>query len=506
MTTTYLQTPGSVSYEMLMAKNCSLSSSQYKNIQIPNKNVVEVRKFLDRELKRKDLGTEVGSLNYIGKSTHYFIRTKALKRYSFIPDITSESTLPIMPSSYVEMDLKKGDIIISKDSNIGEVIVLEKDYPKHMLSGALYKLPVTNNKYYLLAMIKHPVFREQLDFLVPKGSTIRHAKTLFLDCKIPMPKKNTDNTIKYIEILTKAVIKKEALIKKRHKEILNVIEEELLSHQSDNKFEYALPSYSEINKKSRLDSNLYSEIFKKEVFILENYNKGFSSIKNLGFTLSRGQNLQVSSIGKSVYSSEAHTGFYTLMLPKYLSKYGTVEQVSYLGNPRKLKTLNKGDLIFGAEGFEKGRSIVIIEGKEKVITNIHGITITQEEHDIEKAIYVKCILDYLRSKGLIDLYAVGGNGGSLAQKYWDIIPFPNLRHEIKSEISKLYHNPKARYSSEKLTLENFEKFDAKFNDSAGINELDLSAKKLKDILNNSIDNIVNDVEVIFDFSNLNKTA
>lgn len=48
------------------------------------------------------------------------------------------------------------------------------------------------------------------------------------------------------------------------------------------------------------------------------------------------------------------------MLPKFLSKYGTVDKVEYLGNPNSLKTLKKGDLIFGAEGFEKGRSIVII--------------------------------------------------------------------------------------------------------------------------------------------------
>lgn len=31
------------------------------------------------------------------------------------------------------MNLKEGDIIISKDSNIGEIVILDKDYPNYML-------------------------------------------------------------------------------------------------------------------------------------------------------------------------------------------------------------------------------------------------------------------------------------------------------------------------------------------------------------------------------------
>ena len=67
-------------------------------------------------------------------------------------------------------------------------------------------------KFYLLAFIKHNIFREQLDFMVPKGATIRHAKTMFLDCKIPMPNHNTENIIKFVEFLTQAIINKEQLI------------------------------------------------------------------------------------------------------------------------------------------------------------------------------------------------------------------------------------------------------------------------------------------------------
>ncbi|GBE75040.1 hypothetical protein myaer87_22670 [Microcystis aeruginosa NIES-87] len=91
-------------------------------------------------------------------------------------------------------------------------------------------------KFYLLAFIKHNIFREQLDFMVPKGATIRHAKTLFLDCKIPMPNINADETIKFVELLTQAIINKEQLIKERHEKILQQIEQELLNNQKSNIF------------------------------------------------------------------------------------------------------------------------------------------------------------------------------------------------------------------------------------------------------------------------------
>jgi len=499
MSNSYIKTPTAISFSHIVEKDFTLSSSQYMDLVMPNQNFLFVKDFLSRPLQRKDLGVEVGSLNYIRKSTHYFLRTKALQEHSFIPEITSETAVPVNPKVFVNFNLKKGDLIISKDSNIGEIVILDKDYPNYMLSGALYKLPVSDKKYYLLAFIKHNIFREQLDFIVPKGATIRHAKTMFLDCKIPMPNHNSNNTIKFIELLTQAIINKEQLIKNRHESILNLIEQELLSNQKPNKFKFELPNIKEIENIGRLDTNLYREHFKKIVFQIENYKNGFQTIQELGFSLSRGQNLQVSNIGDSIYSKKKYNKFYTLMLPKFLSKYGTVDKIEYLGNPNSLKTLQKGDLIFGAEGFEKGRSIVIIEEQDRVITNIHGITIQQEEHNVNKAIFVKCCLDYLRSKGLIDLYAVGGNGGSLAQKYWDIIPFPKFDKTKQDEIALLYHSSTSNYLSDTFTLDNFLEQDNAFNETAGIYELDKTAKQLKEILNKAIDDIANDREVNITF-------
>ncbi|CCH97761.1 restriction endonuclease subunit S domain-containing protein [Microcystis aeruginosa] len=345
--------------------------------------------------------------------------------------------------------------------------------------------------FYFYALTKSKYFKEQW---LGKGGIQKN--TVSSDrAKTYLPKISNQKVVRFISILTQAIIKKEQSIKERYINILSLIEQELLNNQKSNTFKFELPTINEIENTGRLDTNLYREHFKQIVFQIQNYTKGFQTIHELGFSLSRGQNLQVSNIGDSVYSKKKYKNFYTLMLPKFLSKYGTVDKVEYLGNPNSLKTLKKGDLIFGAEGFEKGRSIVIIEEQDRVITNIHGITIQQEEHNVNKAIFVKCCLDYLRSKGLIDLYAVGGNGGSLAQKYWDIIPFPNFPEPKQKEIALLYHNPESIYQTETFTLDNFLEQDNAFNETAGIYELDKTGKQLKEILNKAIDDIANDKDV-----------
>lgn len=350
--------------------------------------------------------------------------------------------------------------------------------------------------FYFYALTKSKYFKEQW---LGKGGVQKN--TVSSDrAKTYLPKLSNQNIVRFISILTQAIISKEQLIKERYEKILYSIESELLNNQKPNKFKFELPTINEIEDVGRFDTNLYREHFKKIVFQIENYTKGFQTIQELGFSLSRGQNLQVSNIGDSIYSKKKHKNFYTLMLPKFLSKYGTVDKVEYLGNPNSLKILQKGDLIFGAEGFEKGRSIVIIEEQDRVITNIHGITIQQEEHNVNKAIFVKSCLDYLRSKGLIDLYAVGGNGGSLAQKYWDIIPFPKFDKTKQDEIAFLYHNSESIYQADTFTLDNFLEQDNAFNEIAGIYELDKTAKQLKEILNKAIDDITNDRTVGIDFN------
>lgn len=495
MSNSYVKTPNKILFSHIVNKNFTLSSSQYVDLEMPNRNFVYVRDFLKRPLRRKDLGIEVGSLNYIRKSNYFFLRTKALQRYSFLPDITSETALPIIPSCFINMNLKKDDLIISKDSNIGEIVILDKDYQNYMLSGALYKLPVIDKKFYLLAFIKHDIFREQLDFMVPKGATIRHAKTMFLDCKIPMPNYNSENTIKFIEILTKAIINKERLIKERNERILNLIEQELLNNQKQKKFKYELTTINEIKNIERLDTSLYCKDFKYWNFIVKNYVNGSKDLISCGFSWARGTSLEQGFIGTRVDSEKYHKGFYELVLPTNISQYGYVEKSTYIGTPTKLKTIEKGDIIFGGEGFGKGRTYVVIDDSHNVATNYHGIRIINTNHNLTESIFIRCFLAFWRSKGMIDFIGVGGSGGHCAPSYFHLIETPLFDDTKQNEIALLYHNPISNYQADTFTLDNFLEQDNAFNETAGIYELDKTAKQLKEILNKAIEDIVNDREI-----------
>ncbi len=494
----YIHTPSSVKWQDVVDKDFTLSSSQYVRLVMPNKNYMLVRNFLLRPLERKDLGVEVGSLSYIDKSSFHFIRTKALQPHSFLLDLNKETALPILPSEFVSMNLKEGDLLISKDSNIGEIVILDKNYPNCMLSGAIYKLPVTEKwRYYLLAIIKADIFREQLDFMVPKGATIRHAKTMFLDCKIPLPNNNPESTITYISILTQAIINKEKLIRQRHAEILRQIEKELNENQKPIQFSYHLPKLNEVKEVGRLDASLFKVFFKKGLFCVLNYKNGYSPLTQQHLKLIPGPSLELKLLGTRIDSDHYIKGFYRLITPKQITNYGIVRNDEFIGTPAKIATVQFGDILFGESG--TGRTMVFLDDDQNTINNAHAhILRSVLDNDLHRVITIRSILQYYKEIGLTDCMTVGGSGGHLSPSYFDRIMIPNFPETKQREIATLYHNPQ-EYATVSFTLENFMEKDKEFNSTAGIYELDKTAKHLKRLLNKAIDDIVNDRNVEIEF-------
>lgn len=488
-----------ISFSDIESNNFSLSSSQYKGLQIKNKNLLLVENFLNDNLTKKYLGTEVGSINYIERSSHYFLRTGALQEHSFLPEISSETAIPILPHCFKQMALNKGDLIISKDGNIGEIIILDKDYPNYMLSGALYKLPVNKNKYYLLAFIKHAIFKEQLDLIIPKGATIRHAKNLFLKCKIPLPNYNKEETIQFIELLTKAIINKEILIKQRHTTILQRIEKELSENQLNNKFSYKYPALSDFQDNGRMDAKFHSEYYKKLIFPILNYNRGHSPLTNQGLELKPGPSLEIKLLKTRIDSDTYIKGFYRLITPTQISNTGILEKEQFIGTPKKIATIKHGDILFGESG--TGRTMVYLDDCDQTINNAHAHILRPINGycSLKKAITIRCILQYYKERGITDCLTVGGNGGHLSPSYFNRVFIPNFPDSKQSEIAKLYHNH-ANYPTSQFNLNNFLKLDHSYNEHAGIYELDKTAKQLRKILNLAIDSIINNKPVNLQFT------
>lgn len=499
----YIETPSTITMQDVISKGYALSSSLHNKFIVNNKRLQPVSSFLTRSLKNSDLGVEVGSLSYVDHSPKHFIKTKALQEDSFIPTFELDSVEDIRPQDFVDMKLKEGDIIISKDSNIGEICILDDDYPNHMLSGALYRLPVKNDyKYYLLAFIKSALFREQLDAKVPKGATIRHARTLFLDCLIPMPEETDKDTIRYVSLLTKSIIAKEKAIRNKFTQIIDIINKELHSNQGDKKFIYTLPRLSSLLNTGRIDAGIYDEDYNRMKFIINNYAGGclsFLKLNDGNVSITRGQNLQESCIGKSVYSDTPHKGFYSLYLSRQFTNYQTVSSVSFLGNPNKLKTLNKGEIVFSCRG-DMGRSFVVCEPLTNAITNIDNAQISFEGMGLNKTIYVACFLSYLRQNGYINKVAITGSGADSFTKYqFDLIEIPSFPDDIINNIASIYYKGPYKYIDEKCGIDTFEEKDSEFNCNAGIFEIDCALKHLKSRLTAVLEKIANNEKVDYLF-------
>ena len=414
--------------------------------------------------------------------------------------------VPILPNSFKDLKLKKGDILISKDANIGETAYVDEDLPYCMISGGLVRLKFPEDiKHYVFALMESDFFKEQIYLMASRGATIRHAKALWLDAMIPFPNQdNKDEVINFVALLTKAAIRKEAEIKREYSKIMDLIDKELKGNQSPAKFTYDMPSLGDLRGTSRLDAGMFCEDYQRKQFLIDNYIHGSENIFAYGFDFKRGQNLQISQIGRSIYADEYKPNFYKLIRPLNLSDFGTVKKYEYLGNPRKLQTLNKGEILFSAEG-TIGKFSIFIDVDDKTITNIHGITIFVKsgEDDIE-SIFLGLFLGYLRNVGILDYISVGGQGGSLAEKYWKYIKIPNFARSKKEEIAKYYFNP-ANYDQEKLNLSGFEEEDVKITKHAGILQLDRQYKTIKRILDAMIQRIISDeeVKVSFDFLKAN---
>ena len=99
---------------------------------------------------------------------------------------------------------------------------------------------------------------------------------------------------------------------------------------------------------------------------------------------------------------------------------------------------------------------------------------------------------------MFDYISVGGQGGSLAKQYWEDVIIPNFPEPKQREIACLYHNPKSIHLTE-ANLDNFLDIDTQFNNQAGILELDVSLKIVKEHLLEIIDQIIMDKQVIATF-------
>ena len=479
-----LQVPSEIRSQDVHSKEFTWSPAMYRTVDIPNPNVTPIRELLVPD-HPYDRGKEPGSIWYARQSNKFLIRTKALQDYSYLIYPKGDAIIPINPRAFVEQRLADGDIVMSKDSNVGSCAMVHGDcWNNYMVSGGILRLHPSIDRYYFFSFLKHPIFKSQLLARVPRGATISHAKSLWLECLIPFPDTTDSHSVmSAISKVMQAIIEKEVAIREKNSSIDITIENELTNNQKGGTRKYSSNSATlgELQRLGRLDAALYSKEFRDKQALIQNYEGGSATYEELGFEVRRGQNLQVSCIGKSIYSERAKPNFYRLAAPSDLSEYRTIRAFRYLGNRKSLDVLKKGDVIFGAEGFCKGRSVILADEVQRTITNIHGIVFHSNDGDIIKGIFLGCFLGYLRNEGIVDAIGAGGSGGSLAIGYFHLVLFPKFPRNIQENIASLYHSA-APPPDTPCSLDNFVEWHREWNRGLGIWELEKELKNLERIL------------------------
>ena len=381
------------------------------------------------------------------------------------------------------LEAKNGDVLISTVRTYRKGIgIVSSDLPDLVTTKAIMNIcGVTDyapnlTLAYVYSFLRSDFFVEQVWSLLNRGVYPRMDKGALNKIKIPIA--SDPNVILYVTALVQAIVEKEKTIRARHQNILSATDCELSDNQNGSVFHYAYPSNRDIKTSSRLDTGLYCYGFRKFKHRVDSYRFGSTCLSEMGIKSRRGPNLAVSVMGKSLYSDEPKPNWYQLIRPVNIGEYGTLTKQEWLGTRKKLPVSNVGDLILGCEGFEKGRSIVLLENMERCTTNFHGTTLYSPTLDTTKIVFVRCFLAYLREHGVIDWVGVGGSGGHMSPEYFDYLPFPKFPDHKQAKIARLYRNP-VPPPAEKPTLDTFVDWHRRWNGNLGIWELDREMKDLQ---------------------------
>lgn len=492
----YLSVPDQVSFSSFAAKNFTFSPALYQSVQVSASAQAPIRELLSRT-RPFDKGTEPGSRWYLRESSHFMLRTKTLQSHSFLLYPKGDAAIPINPRAFMDPQLTDGDILMSKDSNVGECAMVDgARWGNYMYSGGILRLRPVIDKYYLFSFLKHPIFKAQLQAAVPRGATIKHAKSLWLDCRIPLPSQRDADTVSaYVSALTETIFRKEIAIRDRAEQIDAAIQQELSANQKEgSEFRHKHPLISEITSTGRLDAGIYDREYKRRIALVLNYRYASTTPEKDGFRVFPGPSLEMKLLRTRIDSEEPKPGFYALILPTHISLYGTLNALPYLGTGKELPLLEKGDIIFGEAGFHKGRSIVLLDSIERCTTNAHGLYARRSDGNISKSVFFRCIFNWYRNSGLIDLMAVGGSGGHFSPEYFECLRIPNFPEERQQSIVRLYdHDLPSPNSQPSIT--GFVSWHEQRNSQLGVWQLAREARCLKRRLNTVQTALINGTEV-----------
>ncbi|KKC40873.1 hypothetical protein WH87_01490 [Devosia epidermidihirudinis] len=352
-----------------------------------------------------------------------------------------DSIVSLNPTAFKHLGLTAGDVLLVKDSNIGEVAVVpDGDWGKAAFSNGVVRLNIVKDRSYLFGFMKYGSFRRQVNAMTPRGSTIRHAGDRWLAARVPLPQKNVDRAVELISAIVDVTLKAENELIQRSRLIKSTVDNEIREHQLPGAFVPSEPSLSQLLESGRFDAAFHSRECQRDLHLVRNYAHGHESVEDAGFTVIPGPSLEIKIIKQRIDSEVRREGYYQMYIPKNISEYGTMISVPFMGTPANLPLLQRGDVLIGEAGFRKGRSVVFVDSPVRASTNAHGLIARHKHNSIVDAIVFRCVFDWYREQGLIDRLAVGGSGGHFSPSYFPLLLLPKFPPVVRQAIVTAYEN------------------------------------------------------------------
>jgi hypothetical protein len=425
------------------------------------------------------------------QSTYDYIEISDIDVYSGM--VESKPTFGVDLPSLSPMQVNDRDVLLStvRTYRNGVGIVALSSSNRIVCSPALVVIRGLEQPYtkgWMFAFLRSKYFLHQISALQNRGVYPRLDIEALQHILIPVPSvraaQDADRLVEALILVRGAL--KEAFAKQ------NAIISNELGQGSAKTYVHRSASYSSIFKAGRIDAGFYSARVGLVLHQIESYRHGSSDVESLGYDLLRGQNLQKTAIGESIYSDSPHPNFYRLIRPTNFSEFGIVDAVEYLGNKGQLSVLQYGDIVFSAEG-NVGKCIVIDTTLEGSITNIHGIVLRprRKTNSFKESSFVAAVLRYFRSAGVFMHLAVGGQGGSFASQYWSLVSIPNMPSSVRDVISDVYSNGKVQAMSPDsfATMAGFERYIQRAVRDAGVIQLQRIAGYISEALMSSVTRI-----------------
>ena len=482
----YTHKTNSFNSSMVINRDFTFAPSDFRYIE--SNNTVRIRNFIDDE----NVGEQIDTKFYITQTKTPFKLITIQNMSSLILDKNSGGEF-ILKNIYSKSTkkIKKDYLLFSRNASLGKVSYVTED-SYMILNGGISMIYIEDelNRYYVMAFFISNYGKEQLELKTSSGGTQQNAKRDdLLDIEIPIPKNEKIRNL--VSLIVQNIIDKEKQIKKKNEIINSIIEKELVMHSP---ISIKMPKSNEILENNfRFDGGIYSKEYKIIKGSIELYKGGYFNLLDR-YNANRGQNLQVSNIGISIYSNEKKNNFYRLITNVELTDDRTISTFRYLGNKNQLTLIPKNSIFLSADG-SVGRCIYI-QDLGKTITNIHPwILISKdEETPVFENIFTAMFLGYLKTVGYYEKIKDKSNGGGIKLSHLENwIKIPDFPKELKKEIAFNYYNDVEK--NKELSIENYLEKEKKRNNIIGIWQLNIELLNLKEQLEQLVNDIVYDREI-----------